>query len=202
MTLFRRYGRRLPIGAPPEIPSEQAIATLQAQQGFNPIPPELSAQVFSVFDSRPINGRDFIITESAGVPDDGVTFTNIDFAVPPGQVVVLRWVLLQFVPATVFAPGELTVTIRRNGAPIEGLNHIRFAPPFEWIGPFFALFGEGEQIGVHTSKTVIAPVNECWVTIAGNRLNSQRLPLPLEVGHGTPRVRLTEVDEREPTRGR
>lgn len=128
--------------------------------------PQLDFDVRSVYDSRPVQGRDFnqwffFSTEGGGtVPG---TFFLQSFVVPTGYVAVVRRIMFRTSNANYTGPYQNEMTVLRNGAQVmpEVLPFVPFNPvdgeaaPLETIpisdGESFDLFliaDEGDTVGV------------------------------------------------------
>lgn len=192
-TLTREEGAAVPpgTGLPPDIQRQegvQAIPTLENRlmsQGAN---------VRSVYDSRPINARDFIETQftTISVPfsDPGIIVTNFNYFIPGGYVGVLRGFHYEVeTPIGTADRSTFRCSILVNDIIDLGYENLflgQVTPKYE---PCFILVPLGGKLTfrfILTGDDVAdAGVSDLpvYVELYGNLLLSQGVPLPFEIAN-------------------
>lgn len=171
----------------PGFVAQDATASAQSDLAETPLgAPPTDYDVRSTYDSRPVNGYDFMIAVTAAA-EGGNTFT-MEFEVRQGFVGVLREFSHFFTdnpqPA-VINRAEVLATLRRNGTDVLDNADIPVGVSSDSIWKGFVIADEFNTLGVRIVLQGLLTAAECVAVFYGNYLLKTGVASPFEIANRT-----------------
>lgn len=150
--------------------------------------PDADSMVRSVYDTRPINTRDFLIPVLTVEPAAPGT-TTFDFTVPDGLVAFLRSFRYQLAPVPVLGGlGGFRVTLTVDDAPVLDYFDLPLGPVHDFYVPTFVIANSLQRIGARFQITGAFTVagTELLFEFYGQFKQSDGRSATLQVGNQVP----------------
>jgi len=140
-------GTPRPAGIPADIEQQGDLAQRESLEGTLTI----GASVTSTFDTRPINGRDFLITEEATIAEGEFADTDIEFAfiIPAGHAGLLRGfkaIALDPTSSLLTVPSRVLATLFINGMPVPQYEDLILISSATAFNPCHVLADENMEL--------------------------------------------------------
>lgn len=184
---------------PPAINALRKIANKEQSTGQGVLSPP-TADVRSVFDSRPVNGQDFYLTGTVQINAQNVRYSTI-WTVPTGYFAIVRSfrfspdaepAAISPLPSAVISPVRPVITFAVNGIMVPGIANVRMDVTNNREFPCFFYASPGDTITLfmdyQTEINIAADPFPVFAELYGNYLLASGIPPQYEVGNYKPPV--------------
>lgn len=184
-------GTPRPGGIPPDIQQQGDLARRESIEGTFTI----GAGVTSTFDTRPINARDFLVTDTDVIQEEEIANIDLEFTfiIPAGHAGILRGfkaTALAPLIAVLSDPSNVLTTLFVNDMPVPQYEDMILLPSATAFNPCHVVVDENQELKLRLriagSIGIFGSEMEYLVQFYGNLLVRTGRPVQYEQGNELP----------------